>query len=463
MRIRILNKMLIVYFALVLITFAAISYFGPHLNYKHELKNVTVNMYNEANFIANNFTQNYNDNSKESIVREMSAIAVYYDCDILLLSTMGEPFVDTYGTGATEIPEFDPTDYGKKTYMVNNFYNTFPENYVTVFYPIVSDFVTRGYVVMAKSEKSVRQLSDSHYNFNYITMSICYVLSGIIFFLFYRFITKPLDRMTKIVGKYAKGDFSEKINIKHNDEIGRLSDSLDYMAQEINSLNEYQRKFIANVSHDFRSPLTSIKGYLEAILDGTIPYEMQEKYLEIVISETERLTKLTNNLLTMNNVSDKGIILDISDFDIIEIIKHTIETFQGTCEKKRIKFKLIFTDKALNVSADQSKIQQVIYNLVDNAIKFSNSDSSIIISVSEKGEKVTISVKDFGIGIPKESIPMIWERFYKSDLSRGKDKKGTGLGLSIVKEILSAHNEYIDVVSTEGVGTEFIFALPKSK
>ena len=165
----------------------------------------------------------------------------------------------------------------------------------------------------------------------------------------------------------------------------------------------------------------------------------------------------------MNNVSDKGIILDISDFDIIEIIKHTIETFQGTCEKKKIKFKLIFTDKVLNVSADQSKIQQVIYNLVDNAIKFSNSDSSIIISVSEKGEKVTISVKDTGIGIPKESIPMIWERFYKSDLSRGKDKKGTGLGLSIVKEILSAHNEYIDVVSTEGVGTEFIFALPKSK
>ncbi len=115
------------------------------------------------------------------------------------------------------------------------------------------------------------------------------------------------------------------------------------------------------------------------------------------------------------------------------------------------------------MSADQSKIQQVIYNLIDNAIKFSNNDSSIIVSASEKGDKISVSIKDFGIGIPKESISKIWERFYKTDLSRGKDKKGTGLGLSIVKDIITAHKEYIDVVSTEGVGTEFIFALPKAK
>ena len=199
------------------------------------------------------------------------------------------------------------------------------------------------------------------------------------------------------------------------------------------------------------------------MLDGTIPPEMQEKYLGIVISETERLTKLTNNLLTINNVTDEGMILDISDFDIIATIKKTIETFQGTCEKKKIKFKLIFSDKELMVSADMSKIQQVLYNLIDNAIKFSNSDSSIIISVTEKGDKALISVKDFGIGIPKDSIAKIWERFYKTDVSRGKDKTGTGLGLSIVKEIITSHNEYIDVVSTEGVGTEFTFALPKTK
>ena len=153
-------------------------------------------------------------------------------------------------------------------------------------------------------------------------------------------------------------------------------------------------------------------------------------------------------------------ILDISDFDIIATIIKTIETFQGTCEKKKIKFKLIFPDKELMVSADMSKIQQVLYNLIDNAVKFSHPDSLIYISSLEKHGKVFVSVKDTGEGIAKDSLNKIWERFYKSDPSRGKDKKGTGLGLAIVKEIIHAHHENINVISTEGVGTEFIFTLP---
>lgn len=258
-----------------------------------------------------------------------------------------------------------------------------------------------------------------------------------------------MQKITAATASYAKGDFSQKLKIRRNDEIGQLADSLDYMGSEINSLNEYQKKFIANVSHDFRSPLTSIKGYLEAMLDGTIPPELYEKYLNIVISETERLTKLTNNLLTINNVTDQGMILDKTDFDVVDIIKKTIETFEGTCSRKKIKFKLVFSSRNLFVLADQAKIQQVLYNLIDNAIKFSHSESSIIISAAEKTDKIQLSIKDFGIGIPKDSIQKIWERFYKTDLSRGKDKKGTGLGLSIVKEIIAAHGEYIDVVSTE--------------
>ena len=179
------------------------------------------------------------------------------------------------------------------------------------------------------------------------------------------------------------------------------------------------------------------------------------------MTETERLTKLTNNLLTMNNMDNNGQALDLSEFDIISTIKRVIETFEGLCEKKGIKFKLVLSDKKLFVHADYSKIQQVIYNLVDNAIKFSHHDSSIIISVNSKSDKVVTSIKDFGLGIPKDSQSKIWDRFYKTDLSRGKDKKGTGLGLSIVKEIIKAHNEHIDLISTEGVGSEFVFTLPR--
>ena len=137
-------------------------------------------------------------------------------------------------------------------------------------------------------------------------------------------------------------------------------------------------------------------------------------------------------------------------------------TFEGTCTKKKITLNLVFGDAALFVDADMGKIQQVLYNLIDNAIKFSNPDKSIDIKTEEKGSKVIVGVKDYGIGIPKDSVKRIWERFYKTDLSRGKDKKGTGLGLSIAKEIIQAHRENINVISTEGVGTEFIFTLAKS-
>ena len=187
---------------------------------------------------------------------------------------------------------------------------------------------------------------------------------------------------------------------------------------------------------------------------------MQDKYLNIILHETERLNKLTEGMLELNKYGVKGTMLDISKFDINNIIKMVAQSFEGTCKEKRISFELILTGQTCFVSADISKIQQVLYNLIDNAIKFSHIDSAITIETTEKNEKVFISVKDTGIGIPKDSIKKIWERFYKTDLSRGKDKKGTGLGLSIVKEIVLAHNENINVISTEGVGTEFIFTLP---
>lgn len=198
-------------------------------------------------------------------------------------------------------------------------------------------------------------------------------------------------------------------------------------------------------------------------MDGTIPHEMQDKYLNIILFETERLNKLTQGMLELNKYGSKGSMLDVNSFDINHTIKMVIQSFEGTCKKKRISFELILTGQTSFVSADMSKIQQVLYNLIDNAIKFSNMDSSITIETTEKNDKVFISVKDTGIGIPKDSIKKIWERFYKTDLSRGKDKRGTGLGLAIVKEIISAHNENINVISTEGVGTEFIFTLPMTK
>jgi len=190
---------------------------------------------------------------------------------------------------------------------------------------------------------------------------------------------------------------------------------------------------------------------------------MQEKYLNIILFETERLSKLTSSLLTLNDFNTKGGMLEISNFDINSVIKKTASTFEGTCKTKKVSIELILTGHHLFVAADMSKIQQVLYNLIDNAIKFSHNNSIIFVETTEKNGKIFVSVKDTGIGIPKDSLKKIWDRFYKTDLSRGKDKKGTGLGLSIVKEIVQAHGENINVISTEGVGSEFIFTLPLSK
>jgi signal transduction histidine kinase len=295
---------------------------------------------------------------------------------------------------------------------------------------------------------------------SYETFALICVAAFVIFLIQMYLFYVPLRRIVKGASAYTDGHFDKKINVTSGDELGQLSASLDYMANELNTLEEDQRKFISNVSHDFRSPLTSIKGYVEAMLDGTIPPEMQGKYLNIILFETERLNKLTQDLLELNKYGSHGIRLDITDFDINYTIRMTVQTFEGTCKQKHISFDLILTDEKLFVSGDMSKIQQVLYNLIDNAIKFSHSDSTITIETTEKNDKVFISVKDAGIGIPKDSINKIWDRFYKTDLSRGKDKKGTGLGLSIVKEIITAHNENISCISTEGVGTKFVFSLP---
>ena len=302
---------------------------------------------------------------------------------------------------------------------------------------------------------------DSILTILYLTAAMLFGLSLIILFVFTQTVYLPLRKINEGANEYAAGNLDYRIDVPTHDEMGYLAATLNYMSDELGKMEEYQKNFIANVSHDFRSPLTSIKGYLEAILDGTIPPEMYEKYLSRVISETERLHKLTESMLTLNSLDAKGY-LSRTNFDINRVIKDTAASFEGTCGAKNIRFELTFSDTIQMVFADMGKIQQVMYNLIDNAIKFSHPDSTIYIQASSRYEKIFISVKDTGIGIPKDSIKKIWERFYKTDLSRGKDKRGTGLGLSIVKEIIQAHGENIDVISTEGVGTEFIFSLPKA-
>ena len=342
------------------------------------------------------------------------------------------------------------------------FKNIFREPMLSVIYRVDYNFRLRGYIVLHSPMSEIQDRANMYLDVINICFLIFFPLLFLIFIYIYYITARPLKKLMKAAMEYSSGNYTYKLNIKGPNEYRDLGAAISYMAEEISMLDDYQKKFVANISHDFRSPLTSIKGYAEAILDGTIPTDMQDRYLNIILFETERLNKLTSSLLELNRFESRSALLDIVSFDINLVIKKTAESFEGACRSKKITLNLVFSSTETYVDADMSKIQQVLYNLIDNAIKFSHNNSKIKVSTEEKGEKVFVSVKDYGIGIPKDLIKKIWDRFYKTDASRGKDKKGTGLGLSITKEIIQAHNENINVVSTEGVGTEFIFSLPKT-
>lgn len=425
-------------------------------------------LYREATILATDQLSDYysEDMSFTATRTLLNGVNIYLEADLWLTDTDGNVLlsVSSSGTGMVpkQIQDFDPAEAGGEQYLTGDYHGYYSDEVLTMIVPVTEGFSTKGYLLVHKPLSYFEEQQHSIMVCVYITLIVIYVLSFMIFLGIHLFIYLPLRKITESAKQYASGNLDYEIPVNSQDEIGYLSASLNYMSTHLKDMEDYQKKFVANVSHDFRSPLTSIKGYIEAIADGTIPVELQGKYLNIILFETERLTDLTRDLLTLNEFDTKDLLLNKESFDLHEMMKQVAASFEGTCTSRKISIELLFASRVLYVHADRSKIQQVLYNLLDNAIKFSNPQSTVTIETTERGEKIFTSVRDYGIGIPKEDLSKIWERFYKSDLSRGKDKKGTGLGLAIVREIIQAHNENINVISTEGVGTEFIFSLPKS-
>lgn len=352
-------------------------------------------------------------------------------------------------------------DLTAKQTFTGDFFGLFDSDVITIALPVTNGKLNQGMVFLHSTVSQLTSVQKNIVQSMYVPFLVMIIVSFLLLGLISQKIMRPIRKITSIAEEYATGNFDTPINISNKDEIGQLASSLEFMASELSKLDEYRRAFISNISHDFRSPLTSIKGYIEAILDGTIPPEKQERYLKIVVDETKHLSKLTASLLELNDFDSYGIWLMYKEFDVVDLVRIALNTFEGKCSDKGITLVLNNHTENSVVNADKTKIQQVIYNLIDNAIKFTPSGKSIYVTLTERNDKIFISVKDEGCGIPAESLSKIWVRFYKADVSRGKDKQGTGLGLAITKEIIKAHNENINVVSTEGVGSEFTFSLQK--
>lgn len=461
-------KFVLAYLIFGFFGFIVVATFTSSMTLEHLKRERADALYREAMLVSNSYAADlYNSEiTLESVWRQIKAIDTFLDASVWIVNPSGLIVLNSSESLDIEnpvtIPNFNPTITGSSFYTVGNFFGMFDEEMISAFAPITSQYKVKGYVVIHASMAELEASCNSLLNISYLTLVILFLLSLIILLFFTELVYFPLRKITHATEQYAIGNFRYEFQVDSEDEIGYLAASLQYMASEVAKSEDNQKQLVANISHDFRSPLTSMRGYLEAMQDGTIPPELHSKYIGVVLNETDRLTKLTNSLLTLNNLNTKGMILDRTDFDINPIIKNTAASFEGTCRNKLITIELVLTGEKMFVNADVVKIQQVLYNLVDNAIKFSHKNSSIKIETIEKSSKLLVSVKDNGIGIPKDSLKLIWDRFYKTDLSRGKDKKGTGLGLSITKEIIRSHNENINVVSTEGVGTEFIFTLEKA-
>lgn len=447
--------------------FFLISLGGSYYVERYLERDLSDALYREAHRIASYdiVKNNLSEENLEKLKEPLSSLSVFQDTVIWIINCKGEVLLSTRReiNPASPIPVegFDLSQWGPNYYQIGRFYGYFPNDQVSVIAPVTAEMTTKGYVAIHYQASALYRTRSAIMQIMILLFFLVYALTYLLIFVYKWQIYQPLQSIIKGASEYANGNLTYKISVKSDDELGYLANTLNYMSDELNVTGEYQRKFVSNVSHDFRSPLTSIKGYVEAILDGTIPPDFQEKYLRIISAETDRLEKLTRSLLTLNELDIKQRMMDFRTFDINETIKRTAAFFEGICTSRKIRLELILSGKELLVKADQEKIRQVLYNLLDNAIKFSPDNSVIIMETTEKNGKVFVSVKDHGEGIPKESISKIWERFYKTDASRGRDRKGTGLGLSIVKEIINAHQQHIDVVSTPGVGTEFIFTLER--
>ena len=271
----------------------------------------------------------------------------------------------------------------------------------------------------------------------------------------------PLREMAAAARKFASGEFDVRVNVYGRDEVAELAVAFNHMAESLENLETMRSSFIANVSHDLRTPMTTIAGFIDGIRDGVIPPEEQDHYLEVISMEVQRLSRLVSSLLDLSRIQAGDRKFTSKPFDICEMARLILISFEQKIEEKQLQVEFLCDEDRMTVYADHDAIYQIFYNICHNAVKFSCQGGAFLIRITEKEKKVQVSVFNEGQGISKEDLPYVFDRFYKSDKSRGLDKSGVGLGLYISKTIVEAHGEKIWVESEPGKNCEFFFTLPK--
>ncbi len=287
------------------------------------------------------------------------------------------------------------------------------------------------------------------------------ILSCVICYLTVKKMLKPLKLAASAAQQFSKGDFVTRLPVESDDEIGVLMREMNNMAQSLAANDSIQRSFVANVSHELKTPMTTISGFIDGILDGTIPEKEQRHYLRLVSEEVKRLSRLVRTMLNLSKIEAGEMKLQKTGFNILEPIVQVLSSFETQIEEHHLEIKGLDIDP-IYVSADEDLIHQALYNLVENAVKFTNENGYIAFDIYRKGSKVYVAIQNSGLGLTKEELDNVFKRFYKSDRSRGLDKNGFGLGLYIVHSIITAHDGEIEVESIEGEYCRFTLSLDEA-
>jgi len=324
---------------------------------------------------------------------------------------------------------------------------------------------TIGYIILTSSASGMSKVFE-HIIKIIIVASLWVFLAAIIivYFITDR-ITTPIKEISKAVKSYARGNFDVRIPVTGEDEIATLSEAFNNMATELGKLEKTRNTFFSSVSHDLKTPMTSIQGFLEGILDGTIPQEKHSYYLGIVLDEVKRLTRLVNSLLDITRMQSGSVKLNPVSFDVCEMARLILISFEEKIDELKLNVEFNCDDDPSNVFADKDAIHQVLYNIISNALKFTPEEGTLKIDITKDkpSEKYIVSVYNTGIGMKEDELPFVFDSFYKADSSRGLDKTGTGLGMFIAKTKIEAHGEKIGVESQYEKYCRFYFTLSSNE
>lgn len=358
------------------------------------------------------------------------------------------------------------TEYITNTGDFYGLYSSSEHKYLTITHLIVYNYpgsdntLNKGSITLSIPMPEITKTRSSIIGY-YIAVTItAVVLEFFVLMFITKKITEPIRQLENMTKQVSKGNFDVKIENKYENEIGHLIDSYNSMLDDLRNLDTMRNDFIASISHELRTPMTSIGGFIDGILDGVIPADKQEHYLSIVKEEITRMNALVNDLLNMARLQSGKVELDILPYNAEKLIYNTALKLEPLITEKSIELDFDVNTPNCDVMIDKASIERVFINLIQNAIKFTPEGGKITIrSEFIKDNKIQITIEDTGSGISPEELPFIFEKFYKVDKSRGLDKKGTGLGLSLVKGILTSHKQTIRAESTLGKGSRFIFTL----